>query len=173
MCSFEFLFSIGFFLSSSMNRSEFGRHSVCSFFLCMTNSRNKKKKTTYVSDFFFFRARLADLMMMMIIVYESFDWDCFCLELIEAKTNGCFDLLDEESKLPTPRAEHFTMEVHNRNRGHPRLDVSTRWIVKFSEGLIVRIFSCRENQNYVHRVKYVMMKVFSFNILRVVSSIPR
>ena len=36
---------------------------------------------------------------------------------------GCFDLLDEESKLPTPRAEHFTSEVHNRNKGHPRLDV--------------------------------------------------
>ena len=45
------------------------------------------------------------------------------LELIEAKTTGCFDLLDEESKLPTPRPEHFTTEVHNRNRGHPRLDV--------------------------------------------------
>lgn len=44
-------------------------------------------------------------------------------DLIEAKTTGCFDLLDEESKLPTPRVEHFTAEVHNRNRGHPRLDV--------------------------------------------------
>ncbi|CAF3308813.1 unnamed protein product [Rotaria socialis] len=46
-----------------------------------------------------------------------------CIELIEAKTIGCFDLLDEESKLPTPKPEHFTSEVHNRNRGHPRLDV--------------------------------------------------
>ncbi len=45
------------------------------------------------------------------------------LDLIETKTIGCFDLLDEESKLPTPRAEHFTAEVHNRNKGHPRLDV--------------------------------------------------
>jgi hypothetical protein len=45
------------------------------------------------------------------------------LDLIEAKTTGCFDLLDEESKLPTPRPEHFTTEVHNRNKGHPRLDV--------------------------------------------------
>jgi hypothetical protein len=50
------------------------------------------------------------------------------LDLIEAKTTGCFDLLDEESKLPTPRAEHFTMEVHNRNRGHPRLDVRRNFI---------------------------------------------
>jgi len=48
-----------------------------------------------------------------------------CLDLIEAKTTGCFDLLDEESKLPTPRPEHFTTEVHNRNKGHPRLDVKT------------------------------------------------
>jgi myosin heavy subunit len=50
---------------------------------------------------------------------------CF-LELIEARVIGCFDLLDEESKLPTPRAEHFTTEVHNRNKGHPRLDVKEK-----------------------------------------------
>ena len=49
-----------------------------------------------------------------------------CLDLIEAKTTGCFDLLDEESKLPTPRPEHFTTEVHNRNKGHARLDVSDK-----------------------------------------------
>lgn len=59
--------------------------------------------------------------MKAFVDYISFE---FSLDLIEAKTNGCFDLLDEESKLPTPRAEHFTMEVHSRNRGHPRLDVS-------------------------------------------------
>lgn len=55
-----------------------------------------------------------------------------CLDLIEAKTTGCFDLLDEESKLPTPKPEHFTMEVHNRNKGHARLDVRRR---------LTRIFS--------------------------------
>ncbi len=54
-------------------------------------------------------------------VFDIFLW--LILELIEAKITGCFDLLDEESKLPTPRAEHFTSEVHNRNKGHPRLDV--------------------------------------------------
>ena len=47
----------------------------------------------------------------------------FILDLIEAKITGCFDLLDEESRLPTPKAEHFTSEVHNRNKNHPRLDV--------------------------------------------------
>jgi len=55
-------------------------------------------------------------------------FDVYILDLIEARTIGCFDLLDEESKLPTPRAEHFTMEVHNRNRGHPRLDVRRYFI---------------------------------------------
>jgi len=50
----------------------------------------------------------------------------FYLDLIEAKVIGCFDLLDEESKLPTPKAEHFTMEVHNRNKGHARLDVRAK-----------------------------------------------
>lgn len=49
--------------------------------------------------------------------------DLIYLDLIEARTIGCFDLLDEESRLPTPRAEHFTSEVHSRNKGHPRLDV--------------------------------------------------
>lgn len=44
-------------------------------------------------------------------------------ELIEMKANGIFDLLDEESKLPTPKPEHFTMEVHNRNKSHFRLSV--------------------------------------------------
>jgi len=53
----------------------------------------------------------------------------FYLDLIEAKVIGCFDLLDEESKLPTPRPEHFTTEVHNRNKGHPRLDVRKLQII--------------------------------------------
>lgn len=47
----------------------------------------------------------------------------FYTELIEMKANGIFDLLDEESKLPTPKPEHFTMEVHNRNKSHFRLSV--------------------------------------------------
>jgi len=40
------------------------------------------------------------------------------------KSKGIFDLLDEESKLPTPKPDHFTMEVHNRNKEHFRLSVS-------------------------------------------------
>ena len=81
------------------------------------------------------------------------------LDLIEAKTTGCFDLLDEESKLPTPRTEHFTMEVHNRNKGHPRLDV--RRIIQLDYHDISTncfLFSFRENQSYVCHAKHEMMK---------------
>ena len=46
-------------------------------------------------------------------------------ELVETKATGIFDLLDEESKLPTPRPEHFTSEVHARNKNHFRLSVSS------------------------------------------------
>ncbi len=54
------------------------------------------------------------------------DFFLIILDLIESKTTGCFDLLDEESKLPTPRSEHFTTEIHSRNKGHPRLDVNKK-----------------------------------------------
>ena len=63
----------------------------------------------------------------MMISEEFSIVEIYFLDLIEAKITGCFDLLDEESKLPTPRAEHFTMEVHNRNKGHPRIDVRIDW----------------------------------------------
>ncbi len=84
-----------------------------------------------------------------------------CLDLIEAKTTGCFDLLDEESKLPTPRAEHFTTEVHNRNKGHARLDVKKQNNQSVFSSLIdLCLFSFQENRNYAHHVKFEMMKVF-------------
>ena len=82
------------------------------------------------------------------------------LDLIEAKTTGCFDLLDEESKLPMPRSEHFTMEVHNRNKGHARLGVIKLTIWFFlKETIHMFVFSFHENLNYLHYVKFVMMKV--------------
>ncbi|CAF4334117.1 unnamed protein product, partial [Rotaria sp. Silwood2] len=58
-----------------------------------------------------------------------------CIDLIEAKTTGCFDLLDEESKLPTPRPEHFTNEVYNRNKGHPRLNFPRKSKLRTSRGI--------------------------------------
>ena len=54
----------------------------------------------------------------------------FFAELVEQKGKGIFDLLDEESKLPTPKPDHFTMEVHNRNKEHFRLSVSYFAFVK-------------------------------------------
>jgi len=53
---------------------------------------------------------------------------CFCFiahtDLIEGKGTGIFDILDEENKLPKPAIEHFTNEVHKKNRDHFRLSVS-------------------------------------------------
>ncbi|CAF2816565.1 unnamed protein product [Rotaria sp. Silwood2] len=70
-----------------------------------------------------------------------------CIDLIEAKTIGCFDLLDEESKLPTPRFEHFTIEVHNHNKGHPRLNLPRKSKlralreIRDDEGFLVQHFA--------------------------------
>ena len=44
-------------------------------------------------------------------------------DLIEAKSVGIFDILDEESKLPKPTPDHFTGEVHRKNKNHFRLAV--------------------------------------------------
>ena len=50
------------------------------------------------------------------------------LGLIEVKTTGIMDLLDEECKLPKGSAEHFTDAVHHTHKGHFRLTVY-RYIV--------------------------------------------
>lgn len=47
-----------------------------------------------------------------------------CIELIERKASGIFDILDEENKLPRPTHDHFTTEVHNKNRNHNRISKS-------------------------------------------------
>ncbi|KAL8613682.1 hypothetical protein ACOMHN_029774 [Nucella lapillus] len=70
-----------------------------------------------------------------------------CIELVEAKSNGVFDLLNEESKLPTPTPEHFTSEVHRRNRNHFRLShprkskLKTHRDVRDDEGFLIRHFA--------------------------------
>jgi len=46
-------------------------------------------------------------------------------DLIETKTVGIFDILDEENRLPKPSYDHFTTEVHGKNKNHYRLSVST------------------------------------------------
>ncbi|KAK0045573.1 unconventional myosin-VI [Biomphalaria pfeifferi] len=70
-----------------------------------------------------------------------------CIELIEAKSCGIFDLLDEESKLPTPKYDHFTSEVHSRNKDHFRLSVPRKSKLKShrdvrdTEGFLIRHFA--------------------------------
>ncbi|CAF1210556.1 unnamed protein product, partial [Didymodactylos carnosus] len=70
-----------------------------------------------------------------------------CIDLIEAKITGAFDLLDEESKLPTPKPDHFTAEVHNRNKGHPRLDfprkskLRSNREIRDDEGFLIRHYA--------------------------------
>ena len=44
-----------------------------------------------------------------------------CIDLIERKSSGIFDILDEENKLPRPTHDHFTSEVHNKNKNHSRI----------------------------------------------------
>ncbi|ESO83449.1 hypothetical protein LOTGIDRAFT_133465 [Lottia gigantea] len=58
-----------------------------------------------------------------------------CIELVETKGSGIFELLDEESKLPTPKPEHFTAEVHNRNKNHFRLSHPRKSKLKSHRGL--------------------------------------
>ncbi|XP_052809072.1 unconventional myosin-VI-like isoform X2 [Mya arenaria] len=70
-----------------------------------------------------------------------------CIELIEMKGKGIFDLLDEESKLPTPKPDHFTMEVHNRNKQHFRLSIPRKSKLKShrdvrdDEGFLIKHFA--------------------------------
>ena len=49
----------------------------------------------------------------------------YILDLIEVKTTGIMDLLDEECKLPKGSAEHFTDAVHRTHKGHFRLTVGS------------------------------------------------
>ncbi len=67
--------------------------------------------------------------------------------MIETKTTGIFDLLDEESKLPTPTSDHFTMEVHKKNKNHFRLDIPRKSKLKShreirdDEGFLIKHFA--------------------------------
>jgi len=66
-------------------------------------------------------------------------------DLIEGKGSGIFDILDEENKLPKPATEHFTNEVHKKNKDHFRLDVSHQWCVCLNLLLLppVSVFNCQ------------------------------
>ncbi|XP_076466820.1 unconventional myosin-VI-like isoform X2 [Babylonia areolata] len=83
-----------------------------------------------------------------------------CIELVEAKGVGIFDLLDEESKLPTPKPEHFTSEVHGRNKNHFRLShprkskLKTHRDVRDDEGFLIRHFAgavCYHTNQFIEK----------------------
>lgn len=69
------------------------------------------------------------------------------IELIESKANGIFTLLDEESKLPKPSFDHFTLEVHKAWSGHFRLSLprasrlKAHRTLRDEEGFLVRHFA--------------------------------
>jgi len=69
------------------------------------------------------------------------------IELIESKSNGIFTLLDEESKLPKPSFDHFTLEVHKSWNGHFRLSLprtsrlKAHRTLRDEEGFLVRHFA--------------------------------
>lgn len=82
------------------------------------------------------------------------------IELIEAKSNGIFTLLDEESKLPKPSPSHFTAEVHKSWQNHYRLGLprSSRLkahrTLRDEEGFLVRHFAgavCYNTEQFIEK----------------------
>lgn len=83
-----------------------------------------------------------------------------CIDLIEAKGTGIFGILDEESKLPKPNAEHFTMEVHQKWAGHFRLALPRQSRLKAhrdtrdNEGFMIRHFAggvCYRTEQFIEK----------------------
>jgi len=85
--------------------------------------------------------------MFDFLVLHSFAVATYFTDLIEAKGTGIFGILDEESKLPKPNAEHFTMEVHKKWAGHFRLALPRQSRLKAhrdtrdNEGFMIRHFA--------------------------------
>lgn len=83
-----------------------------------------------------------------------------CIDLIEGKSIGVFDLLDEESKLPKPSPSHFTEMVHQKQSGHFRLAVPRKSKlrdhreIRDDEGFLIRHFAgavCYETQHFIEK----------------------
>ncbi|KAG9511399.1 Unconventional myosin-VI, partial [Fragariocoptes setiger] len=83
-----------------------------------------------------------------------------CLDLMETKGVGIFDLLDEESRLPKPSAQHFTQSVHTSNKNHFRLAVPRASKLKYhreirdDEGFLIRHFAgavCYETATFIEK----------------------
>jgi myosin-6 len=83
-----------------------------------------------------------------------------CIELIENKTSGIFDILDEENRLPKPSYDHFTGEVHSKNKNHYRLSVPRKSKLKShreirdEEGFLIRHFAgavCYQTAQFIEK----------------------
>lgn len=83
-----------------------------------------------------------------------------CIELLENKGNGIFDILDEESKLPKSSHTHFTGTVHSKHSNHFRLAVPRKSKLKGhreirdNEGFLIRHFAgavCYETANFIEK----------------------
>ncbi|XP_074640045.1 unconventional myosin-VI-like isoform X2 [Tubulanus polymorphus] len=70
-----------------------------------------------------------------------------CIDLIENKATGIFDLLDEQNKLPKPTYNNFTNEVQKKNGNHYRLafprksKLKTHRDVRDDSGFLIKHFA--------------------------------
>jgi myosin-6 len=83
-----------------------------------------------------------------------------CIDLLEGKGSGIFDLLDEESKLPKPSSVHFTETVHSSHTNHFRLAVPRKSKlrshreIRDDEGFLIRHFAgavCYSTQAFIDK----------------------
>lgn len=83
-----------------------------------------------------------------------------CIELIENKGIGIFDILDEENRLPKPSYDHFTSEVHKKNKNHFRLSIPRKSKLKShrelrdEEGFLIRHYAgavCYNTVNFIEK----------------------
>uniref|UniRef100_T1IYX2 Myosin motor domain-containing protein n=1 Tax=Strigamia maritima TaxID=126957 RepID=T1IYX2_STRMM len=83
-----------------------------------------------------------------------------CIDLIERKGTGIFDLLNEESKLPKPSHNHFTTAVHSNNSSHFRLDLPRKSKlrdhreIRDDEGFLIRHFAgavCYQTAQFIEK----------------------
>uniref|UniRef100_A0A6M2DFQ7 Putative myosin class ii heavy chain n=1 Tax=Xenopsylla cheopis TaxID=163159 RepID=A0A6M2DFQ7_XENCH len=83
-----------------------------------------------------------------------------CIDLIEFKSGGLFNLLDEESKLPKSSAEHFTESVFARWPSHFRLckprtsRLKAHRELRDDEGFLIRHFAgavCYSTKQFIEK----------------------
>jgi myosin-6 len=82
------------------------------------------------------------------------------IDLIEGKSGGIFNILDEESKLPKSSPAHFTSEVHNAWQNHYRISyprtsrLKTHRVLRDDEGFLIRHFAgavCYNTSQFIEK----------------------